>query len=231
MLRHHTRNVNNNLKMVLKKLSFIILISTTFLSCTSDLKTETFNPKFIASHINSLNSEIDLLQRSYVEIKKEFSDIPDSIKCIPSIKKQLNRNEENVLNLTQQIDKEISSYSDIIVIKSKEKTDFNPVNLIDSIFLNNSKRLNYNKDSIIKQLAITIESFQKTIDTDCNYKNDWIAYSFKTHFSFENWKFNDNYSQYLKSKKFKWERYIDLLTIKKDILNHHLIILTSLNKK
>ena len=217
--------------MLIKKIHIIIFISTVFLSCTPNKETNKFNSQFISSQINSLNSEIYLLQRSYKEIAKEFSTIPDSIKCIPSIKTQLKINEVNVLKLTQYIDTETTLFSEILFFKTKEKEEFNPVNIVDSISFNNSKKINYSTDTILDQIETTIESFEKTIMTDCNFKNDWLAYSFKIHFGFKNGKLKDNYSSYLNSEKFKWERYIDLLTIKKDILQHQLIIINSLNKK
>ncbi|MFT6747028.1 MAG: hypothetical protein ACJAZ2_001374 [Glaciecola sp.] len=217
--------------MLTHRLFTILCIAAAFLSCTNITETDKFNNQFISSQINSLNSEIYVLQRSYQEIKKKFSNTPDSIKCIPSINTQLKINEANVLKLTQQIDREASFFSDILFIKKKEKGEFNPVNLIDSISLNSNGRISYNTDTILRQIRTTVQSFQKTIDTDGNYRNDWLAYSFKIHCSFKNGEIKNDYSEYLNSKKNKWERYIDLITIKKEILHHHLIILTSLNKK
>ena len=171
-------------------------------------------------------------------MKKEFLTSLDTLiktnRCETSLIKQLKTNEENVTELTELIDIQVKNIADILIFKTINKKEYNSVILVDSVNLINEFKVRKSIkkiDTIFSQNQKVVKLFRKTIDTDCNFKNDWLHYSYKIQFGLENGEIKPSFSLYLKSPKYKWEQYIDLLTLKKNILNHQLILLRSLQKK
>jgi hypothetical protein len=224
--------------MYLKTLASLLLSFTLLISCSDSTDNRTTNSYFILSQINSLQCDIYLLNNGLQEVKKEFLTSLDTLiktnRCETSLIKQLKTNEENVTELTELIDIQVKNIADILIFKTINKKEYNSVILVDSVNLINEFKVRKSIkkiDTIFSQTQKVVKLFRKTIDTDCNFKNDWLHYSYKIQFGLENGEIKPSFSLYLKSPKYKWEQYIDLLTLKKNILNHQLILLRSLQKK
>jgi len=224
--------------MYLKTLASLLLSFTLLISCSDSTDNRSTNSYFILSQINSLQCDIYLLNNGLQEVKKEFLTSLDTLiktnRCETSLIKQLKTNEENVTELTELIDIQVKNIADILIFKTINKKEYNSVILVDSVNLINEFKVRKSIkkiDIIFSQTQKVVKLFRKTIDTDCNFKNDWLHYSYKIQFGLENGEIKPSFSLYLKSPKYKWEQYIDLLTLKKNILNHQLILLRSLQKK
>ena len=224
--------------MYLKTLASLLLSFTLLISCSDSTDNRSTNSYFILSQINSLQCDIYLLNNGLQEVKKEFLTSLDTLiktnRCETSLIKQLKTNEENVTELTELIDIQVKNIADILIFKTINKKEYNSVILVDSVNLINEFKVRKSIkkiDTIFSQNQKVVKLFRKTIDTDCNFKNDWLHYSYKIQFGLENGEIKPSFSLYLKSPKYKWEQYIDLLTLKKNILNHQLILLRSLQKK